>query len=401
LIGVLVEDGPTLEAILSACRRNGCEMQRLTHAGLATASADLSALICHAEDVRAVAATACKRIAVARFGDPSASRLEQTGAVGHILPWPVTAGDADRALAWAASTIPHETEIAGKQKRYLTNAPRQFPGLRVLAADDNAVNREVLVEALSRLSVAVVCVEDGAAAVAAVEQEMFDLVFMDASMPVLDGFAATRAIREAEQVTGRTPLPIVALTAHVVGRQADEWRRAGMTDCLTKPFTLSAIESCLARMVSTDRSSDITGSDAVPNHAGANRHLPIPLDLDVLRSMAELAGPADNLVERIVHLFQQQAPDAICKLREAAAAGDIRAVAATAHALKSMCSTVGALELAALLHNIEGAAMTALCCPDADALHSIECAYERVLTSMLPFSKAARSRDARCSLTAL
>src|SRR3712207_5405935 len=86
----------------------------------------------------------------------------------------------------------------------------RFEGRRILVADDSAVNREVAIEALSRLGASAAMVVDGVKAVeAAANDPTLDLILMDGSMPEMDGFEASRAIREDERRTGRTRIPIV------------------------------------------------------------------------------------------------------------------------------------------------------------------------------------------------
>ena len=242
--------------------------------------------------------------AIGRFGDNLAARLESSGEIAGVFYWPVTTGDAIDAIAQSlgAEHNGHPAFVAAQDRP----GAGTFAGLRVLAADDSAINREVLTEALTRLQVDVVSVENGQEAKDLVARETFDLVFMDASMPVLDGFQATRDIRAVEISAGRTPVPIVALTAHVVGSRANEWQDAGMVDCVTKPFTLAAIEACLRKWVPAERlnekdrhgaqgreisdattlpSTSVTPAGELPPTA------PLPvLDLDVLQSIAELTG---------------------------------------------------------------------------------------------------------------
>ena len=81
----------------------------------------------------------------------------------------------------------------------------QFPGTHILVADDNPVNREVILEAFRRLSVTAETVVDGRAAVDAFRHGQYDLVFMDCSMPGMDGFEATRLIREIESARADDP----------------------------------------------------------------------------------------------------------------------------------------------------------------------------------------------------
>src|SRR5712672_156215 len=72
---------------------------------------------------------------------------------------------------------------------------------------------------------------------------------MDGSMPEMDGFTAARAIRQAEQGEGRERIPIIALTAHVIGAAAEQWRLAGMDAIIHKPFTIAQLAQCLVDQV--------------------------------------------------------------------------------------------------------------------------------------------------------
>ncbi|HTW85543.1 MAG TPA: ATP-binding protein [Candidatus Sulfotelmatobacter sp.] len=117
-------------------------------------------------------------------------------------------------------------------------AQREVRG-SVLVAEDNAALREVLEQQFERLGVRVVMVEDGAAAVAAVRDGDVALVFMDCHMPVLDGLAATRAIRAEEAQRGTPRVPIVAMTANAFEDDRLACLAAGMDDYLAKPVRLA------------------------------------------------------------------------------------------------------------------------------------------------------------------
>jgi CheY-like chemotaxis protein len=121
---------------------------------------------------------------------------------------------------------------------------------RVLVAEDNAINRLVVVGLLQSLGCAVETVEDGRQAVEAVRAEPFDLVLMDLHMPEMDGFAATAAIREQEAAEGGgRHLPIVALTADALAGDAEKSRAAGMDDHLAKPLTRERLATVVERWV--------------------------------------------------------------------------------------------------------------------------------------------------------
>jgi CheY-like chemotaxis protein len=122
--------------------------------------------------------------------------------------------------------------------------------LRVLVAEDNAVNQRLASAMLARLGHDAVIVDDGAAAVDAVARDRFDVVFMDVQMPTMSGFEATAAIREAERGTG-VRLPIVAMTAHAMSGDRELCLAAGMDDYVTKPVSLATIERTLQRLLDT------------------------------------------------------------------------------------------------------------------------------------------------------
>ncbi|MHB8285670.1 MAG: ATP-binding protein [Caulobacteraceae bacterium] len=115
------------------------------------------------------------------------------------------------------------------------------PCLRVLAAEDNPTNQLVLRTLLAPLGIELIMVDDGAKALELWTRQGFDLVLMDLHMPVMDGLAATRAIRERERAQGLRPTPIVAVTADAMSDCADRCRAAGMTGHVAKPVRLDRL----------------------------------------------------------------------------------------------------------------------------------------------------------------
>jgi PAS domain S-box-containing protein len=113
--------------------------------------------------------------------------------------------------------------------------------LRLLVAEDNDVNRLVIKTLLEQAGLSPTLVCDGAAAIAAWEAELFDLILMDVQMPVMDGPDATRAIRRREAQTGRARTPIIALTANAMAHQVGEYEAAGMDGHVAKPIELGRL----------------------------------------------------------------------------------------------------------------------------------------------------------------
>jgi signal transduction histidine kinase/cytochrome b561/AmiR/NasT family two-component response regulator len=113
--------------------------------------------------------------------------------------------------------------------------------IRILAAEDNAVNQLVLKTLLGQAGIEPTIVENGEEAVAAWEAEDWDVILMDIQMPVMDGPTATRLIRSREAETGRAPVPIIALTANAMTHQSESYRAAGMNGMVAKPIKVSEL----------------------------------------------------------------------------------------------------------------------------------------------------------------
>jgi PAS domain S-box-containing protein len=171
-----------------------------------------------------------RELAVRMGGDVAVTSRPGVGArVAVTLPLPFV-GEAEAVV-----------EAAGRD-----DAP--LPTLRVLAAEDNATNQLVLRTLLGQLGVDVVLVGDGQAAVDAWSAESWDLILMDVQMPVMDGFAATRAIREIEAREGRPATPIIALTANAMSHHIEACLTAGMTRLLPKPIDVRRLVETLAEV---------------------------------------------------------------------------------------------------------------------------------------------------------
>jgi signal transduction histidine kinase/ActR/RegA family two-component response regulator len=125
--------------------------------------------------------------------------------------------------------------------------------LRVLAAEDNEVNRLVLQTLLQQVGIDPTIVGDGMEALAAWHANDWDIILMDVQMPVLDGVSATQAIRAEEAETGRARTPIIALTANVMAHQVEAYRAAGVDDVVGKPLEISRLlEVIAANLVEPD-----------------------------------------------------------------------------------------------------------------------------------------------------
>jgi CheY-like chemotaxis protein len=118
--------------------------------------------------------------------------------------------------------------------------------LLILLAEDNAVNQKLAARLLEKQGHRVIVAGNGLEALAALDQEKFDIVFMDVQMPQMDGFEATAAIRAREQRTGGRQL-VIAMTAHAMQGDRERCLQAGMDDYIAKPFSGRELSDLLAR----------------------------------------------------------------------------------------------------------------------------------------------------------
>jgi PAS domain S-box-containing protein len=176
-------------------------------------------------------------------------RFAQIGFAGYLLK-PVTQRDLTETLllvfsaqaqAWREQTQPIVTQEA-------LHSARAHSEHRILLAEDNLVNQKVAVRILEKLGYRTDVVNDGRAAVSSWQTGRYDLILMDCQMPELDGYEATREIRQLEAGRGRTP--IVALTAHAMKGADEECAAAGMDAYLTKPIDRAQLQACLLRFLS-------------------------------------------------------------------------------------------------------------------------------------------------------
>jgi CheY-like chemotaxis protein len=127
-------------------------------------------------------------------------------------------------------------------------------GTRVLLAEDNEVNQKIACRILERLGATVAVVDTGQAAIDYLSSASVDAVLMDCQMPILDGYEATRRIRQGAAGREAVDLPIIAVTAHALAGDRERCLAAGMSDYLTKPFDPEALRSVLGALIAARES---------------------------------------------------------------------------------------------------------------------------------------------------
>jgi len=292
-------------------------------------------------------------VLLAEPDDGEADKWVKRKRAACVLPVPLRHRDIDTLLAQLRDGRPF---ALGETTADPNAVDAAYPKAHVLVVDDGEVNREVAVEALTRFGISADTANDGAEALERLERGAYDLVLMDGSMPVMDGFEATRRLRSREAHASDPRTPVIALTAHVVGSAADAWREAGMDGVLHKPFTLGALGAVLRQWLPSELAEAPPVSEIVPDHdadLGSDDEL---FDPDVLEPLiAGLSSGRGDFVRRVVGLYTSHAPEAIANLIAAHMSSDADATARAAHALKSMSLNIGARAVADCAAAIEAA----------------------------------------------
>jgi len=270
-----------------------------------------------------------------------ARRARELGVVGyHMKPLPRTQLLAVAAAALGADRSRHEA-------RQPEVAQDDSEPVRILLAEDNAVNRQVALAVLGKLGYEVEWVENGREAVARATAGDFSAVLMDIQMPLMDGVEATKELRIREETRS---LPIIALTAHALPEERERCLSAGMNDFITKPFRGEELAEVLSRWTSGPAS--LAGER---ESAGYAPPADTPVDLIGLGAAMEEAG-IPEVVPNLLALFHEE----LAERREAIRAGLESAkasdVAAAAHSLKSAAGNIHAHALHKALRELEMAA---------------------------------------------
>ncbi|MBU1664549.1 MAG: response regulator, partial [Gammaproteobacteria bacterium] len=250
--------------------------------------------------------------------------------------------------------------------------PPQFPGVRVLVAEDNPVNQKLVGFMLEDCGVNVLRADNGKAAFELLEHEQVDLVLMDCQMPEWDGMTATRAIREREQQQKRPRLPILALSANAMPGFEDTCREAGMDAYLGKPLHAEALSAALQRWLPGRSRVDITRRPENPWAAAPE----IPFDQAKIYRLCR--GDARKVAEMLT-LFLSSSEDLLEQLVQALTKNDLPLAARQAHQLKGATAYLGAGEATALVAEVEASAKAGDLEACLTAQEDLEAAFIRLL----------------------
>ncbi|NOT95477.1 MAG: response regulator [Nitrospira sp.] len=224
---------------------------------------------------------------------------------------------------------------------------------RVLVAEDNLINQKLTVRMLEKLGYQSDVVENGRDALAALERGGYVAILMDCQMPILDGFGATKLIRQHEadaqaSTTIDSPtarhIPIMALTANAMSGDRERCLAAGMDDYLTKPIRKEELKGALERWIQTTHPSQAMDSGSTPPPATPATADVFPMIFDTTTMLRNIGGDRE-LLDQLIVLFLQRYQTMLENIRIALAGQDQRAIEQAAHLLKGTAGNLCAPEV--------------------------------------------------------
>ncbi len=264
-------------------------------------------------------------------------------------------------FAFEVSLSVAQDQLRGESGRHKLVLAFEGDPLEVLVVDDDPVNLRVAVRFCEDLGLRATSVDSGHAAIAELARRRYDAVFMDCSMPGMDGFETTRRLRDPAARVLEPRVPVVAMTAHTQHEDRDRCLAAGMDDYVPKPVRPEDIAAVFERLFPGRVRRVELGLNEVQHSAGQGlgqfalgTEPPRPNDPTVfdLVGFKERFATDREVAEEILRLFRAQTRPLLHEGMTALEAGDVRTFAARVHRLKGAAGTIGAPRVVALASDI-------------------------------------------------
>jgi signal transduction histidine kinase/FixJ family two-component response regulator len=261
-----------------------------------------------------------------------------------------------------APVVPASTET---QPRVSAGRPAQ----RLLLVEDSWMNQQVALGMLEQLGYEADLATDGREALEAIERGAYAAVLLDCQMPEMDGFQMAAELRRREAQSGRSPVPVIAMTASAMLADRERCLASGMNDHLAKPVRITELSAKLERWVAASGETE-----------------PVPsgvLDPAALAEVARLRRPGrPDLVSAIVQRFRDEAPGRVQALREAVDRGDAGAVSDYAHSLKGDSRRIGGIEVGQLCAELEMLGRSGTLANASELVTALSAAVERLCAAL-------------------
>lgn len=281
------------------------------------------------------------------------------------------------SVFWFALRLRQKRREIKSQQRLLktvaTGDVEKKNKFRILLAEDDVVNQQVGVYTLGKIGYEATVVENGKEVLEMLESKAFDLILMDIQMPIMDGFEATRKIRQSKTSQINTSIPIVAMTAHTMEGDKERCLSVGMTDYISKPLNRSELKTILDRwlpmkmeMSRYSRKNALQPGVEVLERSTLNARK---------KELGQKMGP---FIERFLKAF----PEKIGNIEKAVKENDLVLLQTAAHTLKSNCETFGATRMVLLCKKMEIAAQHSRVSGLEEDLKQLQYESEEMITAL-------------------
>ncbi len=295
-----------------------------------------------------------------------AERWRRLGFAGHVAK-PVKQGELGTCLASILGYGPAPARPRPEKKQPRTN-PELRAKMRLLVVEDNRVNQDVALGILENLGYRADVVDDGLAAIRALSQHDYNLVLMDCQMPGMDGYEASRLIRQLDTAVRDHDIPIIAATAHAMAGDREKCLAAGMNGYISKPLRADVLEQVVEEW--TGGRPIVIEVQTQPPAAAAGT---FDRDDFLERLMGNL-----TLARKILHGFIEDTPGQIDRVARAVNASDAGQVRLIAHSIKGAAASVSAFEVREIAWKLEQEGNAADLTVSAATVRELTAGFERV-----------------------
>ncbi|MGK5017947.1 response regulator [Janthinobacterium sp. HLS12-2] len=253
-----------------------------------------------------------------------------------VLNKPVSASTLLDQISFVFGGVTGQSRKTQRQSSYRDDE-RALRGAWLLLVEDNEVNQEVAQHILNDAGIRVDIASNGAIALAKIEENAYDGVLMDCQMPVMDGYQATRKLRQDPRYSN---LPVIAMTANAMVGDKEKCLDAGMNDFIAKPIDVAQLFGTLARWIAPATPQEMTAVVAQPE-----AELPVIAGLKMAEAMRRVGGNA-TLMRKLLDRFVETQFDAMQRIVAAIENNQLETAIREAHTLKGLAGNIGAGGLA-------------------------------------------------------
>ncbi|MQA38413.1 hybrid sensor histidine kinase/response regulator [Rugamonas aquatica] len=271
-------------------------------------------------------------------------------AIDAMLNKPVSASTLLDSVSTVFGKDLHSCRRTRRRADYMA-AEEAVRGAYVLLVEDNEVNQEVAQQILSDAGIRVDIAANGAMALAKLAVADYDGVLMDCQMPVMDGYDATRKLREDAR---HANLPVIAMTANAMVGDKEKCLEAGMNDFIAKPIDVAQLFTTLARWIKVKNPVTAEAAAEAPAASGAtaDEALPVIAGLRMETALQRVGGNV-KLMRKLLSRFVETQIDAMHRIAAAIESNDLAGATREAHTVKGLAGNIGAVGMADAAGKVE------------------------------------------------